>query len=227
MLPAESAVDAAAKWSVIAIAAVTIGVLIAVNGKSRFARRTWITAAVFVTLIAGATPHVVAALVSWQSAREHQAEQASENAKAIEIIATRRQDVEARISTGRRYSPEESLAFVNAISDVDLTYRGLPDRSGEMQALLKRALEARILDPNIMVKGRRPVDVNFEPLFRHYYRTTVRPVPDNRISLRDWETLKLLVAGGADMSIAGAEAVAQDLRKAVVPDPSGRFFQLR
>ena len=59
-----------------------------------------------------------------------------------------------------------------------------------MRALLKRALDAGILDPNILVKGPRPVDVNFEPLFLHHYRATIRPVPNDRISLRDWETLK-------------------------------------
>jgi hypothetical protein len=227
MQPSRSMTDAAMRWGTWTIVLVTAAVVIAAFNEVRFARRWWLAAAVVVTLLAGTAPHILDVHVRQQFIQEREAELAREDAKALDAVKARTQDVEARITAGRRYSSEESLAFVNGVSYVDLRYRGLPNRSPEMLALLKRALEAKILDPNIPVKGPRPVDVNFEPLFVHYYRATIRPFPENRINLRDWETLKVLVASGADMTLAGAGPVADDLRKPVTPDNSGRFFQLQ
>ena len=96
-----------------------------------------------------------------------------------------------------------------------------------MRALLKRALEAKLLDPNVPVKGPRPVDVNPEPLFLHYYRADIRPYPNAQISIRDWETLKLLVENGADLTLDGARQLAEDLQKPIVLESSGRFFHLK
>jgi hypothetical protein len=57
---------------------------------------------------------------------------------------------------------------------VDLKYLGLPDRSGVMLDLLRRALEAKLIDPKIMVKGSRPGDVDPVPLFLEVYRSDIR-----------------------------------------------------
>jgi hypothetical protein len=45
----------------------------------------------------------------------------------------------------------------------------------------------------------------------------VRPTPRGQVRIRDWQLLQLLVANGADLSVAGTERLVEDLRKTPKP----------
>src|SRR5262249_26460384 len=126
---------------------------------------------------------------------------AAADAKALGTVEARSRDLEARIAARQPYDGQEAMRFAVEVSLVDLRYLGLPNRSAQMRALLKRGLEEKLIDPNVLVKGQRPVDTQFVPLFVQYYRAEIRPYPTAQISIRDWETLKLLVENGADLTL--------------------------
>ena len=134
--------------------------------------------------------------------------------------------MEARLAENRPYAgkdAQDALEFVNEVSYVDLAYLGLPDRSGVMLDLLKRALAAKLIDPNVMVKGLRPVDVSLEPLFLQVYRAEIRPFPGSSVNPRTWEIFKLLAASGADLARAPGHPIAEDLKKGLTQDQWGNF----
>jgi hypothetical protein len=229
MGPSFAAADRARILALIVIAALTAAVVVPVV-KRRAVPLVAVCVAIVLTLAAGAWPIYVydKAKTEAKARSEAQrfAEAAAQDVKALARIEARTRDVESRLAGRRPYAGQEALAFVNEVSYVDLRYLGLSDRSATMRALLKRAFEEKLLDPNVMVKGPRPVDVNPEPLFLHYYRADIRPYPTAQISIRNWETLKLLVANGADLTLDGARPLAEDLQKPVVPESSGRYFHL-
>jgi hypothetical protein len=228
MGPSFAAADRARLLAVAAIGLITAAVVIA-ELKRRAVPIVAVAAAMALTLAAGAWPNYVydkeKREAKERSEAQRRADAAVQDAKALARIEARTRDVESRLAERRPYGGQDALAFVNEVSSVDLRYLGLLDRSETMRALLKRALEERLIDPNVLVKGPRPVDVNPEPLFLHYYRAEIRPYPTAQISVRNWMTFKLLVASGADMTIEGARPLAEDLKKPV--DSSVRFFHLQ
>lgn len=230
MQPSIAAVDRARLYALIAIALLT-AVAVGAALKRRAVPVVVFVSAGALTLAAGAWPIAVYQKEKHERAAARVAEKAvsdaAADAKALADIEARRRDIEVRIGERRPYEGQDALRFVNQVSYVDLSYLGLPDRSDTMRALLRRALKAGLIDPNRLVKGPRPVDVNTEPLFLHYYRASIRPYPDARISVRDWRTFKLLVDSGADLTLEGAQAVADDLRKAAVVDDAGRYMRLQ
>ena len=230
MGPSFAAADRARLLALVAIALITAAVVIA-ELKRRTMPLAALAAAMILTLAAGAWPNYVYDREKREAAVRAEAQRrvdaAAADAKALARIEARTRDVETRRAERRPYEGQDALLFVEEVSYVDLRYLGLPNRSETMRALLKRALEEKLLDPNVPVKGPRPVDVNPEPLFLHYYRATIRPYPTAQTSIRDWETFKLLVASGADLTLDGARTAAEDLKKPVVLDSSGRFFHLQ
>ena len=230
MGPSFAAADRARLFALITIVLLTAAVVI-LEFKRRAVPTTAFVAALVLTLAAGAWPNYVYNKEKRVAAERYEArkrvDDAAADAKALARVEARQRDVESRLAERRSYEGQDALQFVVEVSSVDLRYLGLPDRSETVRALLKRALEAKLLDPNVLVKGSRPVDVNPEPLFVHYYRADIRPYPTAQISVRNWETLKLLVANGADLTLEGAQPLAADLKKSAVVEPSGRYMELR
>lgn len=226
MGPSFTAADRARLLALIAIVLITAAVVIA-ELKRRPVPLAALAAAMILTLAAGAWPNYVydneKREARVRSETQRRAEAAAADAKAFARVEARTRDVESRLAERRSYDGQDALAFVNEVAYVDLKYLGMPDRSETMRALLKRALDAKLLDPNVPVKGPRPVDVNLEPLFLHYYRANIRPYPNAEIRSRDWDTFKLLVASGSDLTLAGGHPIAEDLQKPLKADQFGRL----
>jgi hypothetical protein len=217
------AVDNARVVSLIVIIVATGFVVLRGRGIRTYAAAV----ASILTLGAGVAPAVIDNVMRSELAARYDARQRAElaahDAKALGRIERRTRDVETRLAEKRVYSGQDALNFVDEVSYVDLKYLGLPDRSGIMLALLGRALAAKLIDPNVLVKGPRPVDVNIEPLFLHYYRADIRPYPNASVRPLHWEVFKLLVASGADLALAPGHPIAEDLRKGLKPDQFGNL----
>jgi hypothetical protein len=125
----------------------------------------WAVAAISLVLVAGLAPRVLDAVEKEEAQAVREEEDRRIELKLKSEIEMRKRDVEERIPAQRPYSPAEALAFVEFVSDSDLSYRSLSDHSNVTFALLQRALEAKIVDPNGMVKGVRPVDVTSRCFF--------------------------------------------------------------
>jgi len=207
MGPSFAAADRARIFALIAIALLTAAVVVA-ELKRRAVPAIAVVAAMVLTLAAGAWPIYVYDKEKHEAKARSEvqrlADAAAADAKALARIEARRRDVESRLAERRPYAGQDALQFVVEVSYADLRYLGLSDRSETVRALLKRALDEKLIDPNVPVKGSRPVDTKPEPLFLQYYRADVRPYPTAQISMRNWETLKLLVANGADLTLEGA-----------------------
>jgi hypothetical protein len=216
-----AAVDSARLFAFLAIVLITAMVAL----KRRPLSATTGAAAVALTLAAGASPHIVYWFETSETAARfdprRRAELAAHDAKALRRIETRTRDVEARLAGNRPYQGQDALDFVDDVDSVDLEYLGLPDRSDTMLALLRRALAARLIDPNALVKGPRPVDRNHEPLFVQYYRRNINPYPSSAVRPLHWEIFRILAASGADLALAGDLPIAQDLQKQLKADHFG------
>lgn len=220
--PTSPLMNSAISGTVGAILILTIGALVLVWWVKK--STAWVVIVIALVLVAGFVPRVL----DVAEKREAQAIRDDDN-RRIEIkmnfdIESRKRDVEERISAREPYLPAEALTFVEFVVGSDLRYRSLPDHSDVAFALLQRALEHKIVDPNGLVKGVRPVDVNMEPLFLHFYRVHVRPTTRGPIRIRDFRLLQLLAAYGADLSTPGAERVVEDLRKMPKPIENMRDF---
>jgi hypothetical protein len=226
MQPSSTAADIA---RLVALGAVVVLTLIGVSAARKGAVAV-ATTAVILTLGAGAVPGFVYEFARAENAQRAEARRRSENAahdaKALARIERRTRDVEARLAENRPYAgkdAQDALEFVNEVSYVDLKYLGLPDRSGVMLDLLRRALEVKLIDPNIMVKGSRPGDVDPVPLFLEVYRDDIRRYPNASVNPRNWATFKLLVANGADLTLAPGHPIAEDLSKGLTQDQWGNY----
>jgi hypothetical protein len=218
--------DNARALSFLAVILLTgIVLVIARNMSSRVA-----TAAVVATLVAGTTPGVIEMWLRSERAvqRDSKArvERAAYDARALAQIESRTQDIEARIAERRPYQGEEARLFVVFVIDVDNTTANGKDHSPQSIALMQRALEAKILDPNTIVKQPVRADRGPEPLFLNFYRN-VRQRPDQSLLGRDWKILKLLAAHGADITLPEAALFAGDLRKTETPLYGGLYVELK
>jgi hypothetical protein len=188
--------------------------------------------AIVIVLVAGYAPRLLYANHVRQAQLEAVAEARAYEANLLADLLTRRQDIEARIAAQRPYTGPEALAFFNLVTRSDLTYRSLGDHSADALAMLKRALDGKILDPNVMVRGPAMIDKEDEPLFVQVFRTRIRwighgeKLPDT-IQWLDWEAFKLLVAGGADLTLPLGDRVAEDIAKTAVAAKNPKYVQLR
>ena len=180
----------------------------------------WVyNAAVALTLLAGIMPAAIDVVIGYQEAQAERAETRTLEARLIADLDARKRDVETRIALQRPYAPQDALDFVVlSVRGTDLSYRtGGGDHSGAALAILQRALEGKLVDPNVMVKGPRPVDKEPEPLFIHFYKAWAQPKADRLVEARAWRAMKLLAAHGADLSLPAAAPLVIDLRKTETP----------
>ena len=184
----------------------------------------WLIAAGVLVAVTAFVPQVV----DWNWKAERSAERAAENRKYIANfladLDARKQDIDARVEARRPYTPEEAKAFVEFVRRSNLYYVHGPDYMVVAMPLLQRALEGKVLDPNIIVASGR-ADVGPEPMFLHLHRW-IRQAPKQPVLTQDWNIFLLLVSKGADLSTPGAEAAAADLRKTVTPVYSGLYIEL-
>lgn len=209
--PWSGALDAAAVASLGAVVVLTPIGLVAARGRGGRARIGVVATAVALTLAAGlAGPLVDAAM-----RRSVDAARAAERGRIETALASRlgfyAKDIDARIAARRPYAPAEALDLLDVVAGSDLSRFGLADRSQEAFALVRRALEAKLVDPNGLVKGPRPVDREPVPLFLFYYQFNIEPVRAHDVPDRHWRLLMLLVDHGAEIGAAGAERLAAEL----------------
>ena len=154
------------------------------------------------------------------------ADQRAQQAKFLGDLQAREQDIEARIAARRPYTPEEAAAFLAFVRRSNLSYVSGPDHMPVAMALLQRALEAKILDPNAPVMDWVMPPIGRVPLYLRLHRE-LRQQPDGSVLTQDWNILLLLIASGADLSIPLAAPVAADLRKTAMPEHKGLYLRLR
>ena len=210
--PSGAVLDTALTGSFVAIAVSTLLGIAAACSRAEKTRRYGVAASVLLSVAAGFAVPAVNELnkVSRQHARV--AEDRRIEAEILAQLAAREADVAARVAGRRAYTPAEALAFVDFVDSADLSWRSLPDYSPRAVALLERALKDKLVDPNVLVKGPRPVDVAPEPLFLHYYKFNIAPVRSNA-KARHWRILMLLVDNGADLTVEGAAPLADELAR--------------
>jgi hypothetical protein len=213
--PMSSAVNSTMLGAIGVILILTIGAIVLVWRVKN--STVWAVVAISLVLVTGLAPRVLDAVEREEAQTIREEEDRRVELKLKSEIEMRKRDVEERIAAQRPYSPAEALGFIEFVDGSDLSYRSLPDYSDVTFGLLQRALEAKIVDPNGMVKGVRPVDVNPEPLFLLYYHATARPLSRGPVRIRDWKLLQLLVANGADLSAPGSERLVEDLLKTPKP----------
>lgn len=213
----------------VVIAVFVIAVILAFTTSPPLWRFVFPTA-IAVILIAGFVPHLLSAQAERQVARARAAADQAFEAKVVADIAAIGREVDRRIAEKRPYTPQEMLAFLNFVGDTNLTYRSRGDHSPEALALLKRALDAKLVDPNAMVRGPRPVDVADVPLFLQFYRSRIRwstrPPGAVRVDKIDWDIFRLLAAGGADLAQSAAAPAVEDLQRKATVDDTGRYLEL-
>lgn len=200
--------------------------LTAVSLFKRGASRRFAIGAIVLVLGVGFVPRIYDMWLKAGVQAEYKSRALSLDASTLVEIEKRHQDVEARIAERRRYQGEEARLFVVFVTDADNSTAGGKDHSPQSIALMKRALEAKVLDPNTIVKQPVRADRPPEPLFLNFYRN-VRQTPQQSLRGRDWTILKLLAANGADLTLPGAAAFAADLRKTETPLYGGLYVDLK
>jgi hypothetical protein len=225
--PSQKATDMAA-LSVLGV--VIVLTILAPLAATKVANGTgWLAIAVAATLIVGFAPRIVGAVTRHATAVARQGEDRRIEAEFLRDLAAHKQDVAVRISDGRSYTPDEAFDFIWFVSQADLSYRGLPDYSGDALTLLQQALKGKVVDPNGRVQRGPWKTLSGAPLFLYFYEGRIRP--DVRVNgvvhFEDWKVLELLIGNGADLTLAEAAPLNEDLRKTLVRDASGRFMRLR
>jgi hypothetical protein len=186
----------------------------------------WVLAATVLVVVAGFVPRAIDAYDESQARAAQAVADRAFEAKLLADLEARKADNEARIAARRPYTPEEAEAFIEIVRQSNLIYRGLADHSPVAMALLRRALEGKVFDPNAPVKNRFKAGAPPLPLFLAHYRM-IRQVPERPVETREWKILLLLTGHGADLSLPGAEPVATDLRKTATPVLNGVYLDLK
>lgn len=210
--------------ALIAIAVVTVTGLVLTFKLA--APKPWVFAATALIVVAGLVPRAIDAYDKSQARAEQAVADRVFEAKLLSEIETRKQDVEARIAARRPYTPDEAEAFIEFVRQSNLTYRGRADHSAVAMALLQRALQGKVFDPNAPVKNRFKAGAPPLPLFLAFYRM-IRQAPERPVETREWKILLLLTGHGADLSLPGAEPVAADLGKTATPVFNGVYLDLK
>jgi hypothetical protein len=223
LAPSQEATDVATQAAVGAIVVASIAAPVAAAKGKR-----WFAAAVAATLIAGFVPRIVDAVTRHADIVARRAEDGRIEAEFLRDLAARTADVAARIADRRSYTPDEALDFVWFVDQADLSYRGLADYSPAAFALLQQALERKIVDPNGRVQDGPLEKFRGAPLFLYFYESRIRPtVRVNAVNVKEWRLLELLVRNGADLALAEAAPLKEDLQKTPVPGASDRFMRLQ
>ena len=190
------------------------------------APKPWVFAAAALIIAAGFVPRAIYAYDQSQANAAQAVANRAYEAKLLADLDARKQDVEARIAARRPYAGEEAEEFIELVRHANLTYMSLPDRSAIAMALMARALQGKVFDPNVPVKNRFKAGAPPLPLFVAFHRT-IRQAPERPVETREWKILLLMTGNSADLSLPGADAVAADLRKTATPAFDGLYLELK
>jgi hypothetical protein len=167
-------------------------------------------------LLAGVTPRLVDFTAESLADRQAQSEDDSVVADFETDFAARTKDVAARSASREIYRPLAMLDLVDFAGTADLSYRSLPDHTAEAVALLKQALAAGLVDPNVRLDDPPVAKYAGAPLYLYVYDRDVKPLRARLIKARDWDLLQLLITNGADLTVPEAAELRADLAKTVV-----------
>ena len=163
---------------------------------------------IILTVAAGFAPRVVARYEA-EAAIRLRAQEDRRAAEGVQDDLGRwTAEVDARMAAHKALTGVEAWAMLDAVRTAVLR-----DRGPEAIALLQKAIEGKVLDPNTPVQGKRPVDTAPRPLFLQFYKEAVEPGRRvNALRAADWQLMQIL-AQGADLTHPDAAALATDLRK--------------
>ncbi|MCP3469488.1 hypothetical protein NLM33_03990 [Bradyrhizobium sp. CCGUVB1N3] len=178
-----------------------------------------------VTALSGVMPGIIESRVrAVEHATRIAEQQQRDDAFARELIQWTA-DVDRRAAAAQPLEPEQAWAFLDCIASAGYRYEGADPPSARAIELLRRALAAGLIDVNALVPGHHVKEPVARPLFLQFYKERVEPLR-NALARQDWEIMRLLAAGGADLSLPDAAPLAADLAKTVVAGPS-RFVSLK
>jgi hypothetical protein len=226
MTPGGHRYDQLALIAIVTILALTVGGLLLAFKIQPATSGRWLAGATVLVVAVASVPHVVDWRWKAERAAQITAEQRAYQAEFLADLEVCKQDVEARIGARRIYTPEEADAFVAFVRRSNLAYVQGPDHMPAAMAMLQRALETKILDPNAPVQDWVMPSIGRVPLYLRLHRE-LRQAPERSVLTQDWNILLLLVANGADLSVPRAEPVTADLRKTAVPLYNGLYLDLK
>jgi len=171
-------------------------------------------------VLVGFLPRAVDAVQRWHQADRERIEGARIQEAFLAELAAQQKDVDARVARHRAFSGPEAADLIAFVQSSDLSWRSLPDYSDSAFPLLERSLTAKILDPNSQIVR----NGQSAPVFVDFYNRNIRP-SRTAIRARDWKILELLIANGANLSIAEAQALSADLARKRIAEPKG-FLRL-
>jgi hypothetical protein len=198
-----------------ALAVITVGFCAALVNAGRPVPGWRYRLALAMMLGGAVAPFAVDATRAMIEKANDRAERSAFETKFLAQLGTYKKDVAERIAAKKPFAPREAQEFLEFVQGADLSHRLLPDYSSAAFALLKQALDAKVLDPNALVRGKRSVDVADEPLFVVYYEFYLQSgatMPTPRVRAREWTILQMLIAGGANLDDPAA-AVLRDVVK--------------
>lgn len=210
------------------LAVIAVSFCTAVVLAWRFGSNWMYRAALVLMLFAGIAPAAIDRVRATVEEASTKVERQAFEAKFLSQLDTVKDDVASRIAARKPFGPREAHEFVEFVQGSNLNYRSLPDYSSAAFALLRRALAAKILDPNVRVKGPRMVDTEEEPLFVGYYKFYLQsgatmPVP--HVRERDWTIFQMLIAGGANLDDPAAAVLRDVVKRETAPyDPNVRGY---
>lgn len=192
------------------------------------ARMSWFGAVLALMISAGFAPRVVDNHLRSMAAQRAQDERRDIEAKFLALLEAFRKEISVRIAERRPFSGRDAQALIEFVQGSDFGSRDLPDQSPVAFALLKRALDAKILDPNVRVKGPRIVDVSEEPLFVAYYKFYLQSgVAMKRVREREWTLLQMLVAAGANLDDPAAAVLKNDVTRKTAPHELKGYLSIK
>jgi hypothetical protein len=171
-------------------------------------------------VLVGFLPRGVDAMQRQYQAERNRIEDARIQEAFLAELAAHQKDVDARVAQHRAFSGQEAADLIDFVQASDLSWRSLPNYSEAAFPLLERSLKAKILDPN----SRLSRNGQSIPVFVDFYNRNIRPTK-SAIRVRDWKILELLIANGADLSLAEAQPLSADLARKRIAGPQG-FMRL-
>lgn len=148
------------------------------------------------------------------------AENRAFEAKFLSQLEAYKKEVAERIAAKRPFAPRAAQDFLEFVQGSNLRYRSLSDHSPAAFALLKEALDGKVLDPNVQVGGKTKADVSDEPLFVAYYKFYLQSgatMAVKRVREREWALFQMLVAGGANLDDPAAAVLREGVKRETEP----------
>ncbi|MGV7213539.1 hypothetical protein [Bradyrhizobium sp. UFLA05-112] len=177
------------------------------------------------TAFSGFAPEIIESRVRATEHETRKAEQQQRDDAFARDLIQWTADVDRRAAQSQPLEPEQAWAFLDCIGSAGYRDEGANPPSAQALELLRRALAAGLIDVNAVVPGHHRKQPVARPLFLQFYKERVEPLR-NALARQDWEIMRLLAAGGADLALPDAAPLVVDLAKTMVAGPS-RFVSLK